>query len=94
MGEHMAYEWSIEGRVQMVMFRDFVQRKARKLGLLGYVKNNNDGSVTVVAEGEEGALATLHRYIQKGPFFAKVENVTKREIPLAGTYKSFEIVYG
>ena len=49
-------ECHIEGRVQMVMYRDFAMRKAKLLGLSGTVKNNDDGTVTLVAEGEEEQL--------------------------------------
>ena len=51
----------IEGRVQMVMFRDFAQRKARSFDLVGWVKNLPDGSVEVVAQGEPD---TLKQYIE------------------------------
>ena len=43
----------VYGRVQLVMYRDFTQRKAKKLGLTGYVINQKDKTVKVVAEGKE-----------------------------------------
>ena len=46
-------ECQVFGRVQLVMFRDFVTRKARARGIVGTVKNNPDGSVSVVAQGDE-----------------------------------------
>src|ERR1700759_4587304 len=49
-------EVKVTGRVQLVMFRDFTTRKARRLGLVGMVQNMDDGSVRIVAQGEEGAL--------------------------------------
>ena len=52
-------ECRITGRVQLVMFRDFTQRKASSLGLFGTVENKKDGSVVVVAEGEESKLEQL-----------------------------------
>ena len=54
-------ECLIKGRVQGVMFRDFAQRNARKRGVVGWVKNELDGSVSLVAEGDE---ATLKEYIE------------------------------
>lgn len=42
----------IFGRVQGVFFRDFVQRKAKELNLSGWVENEPDGTVQIVAEGE------------------------------------------
>ena len=49
-------ECEISGRVQLVMYRDFAQRHARKLGLSGAARNLPDGRVGVVAEGEEEVL--------------------------------------
>jgi acylphosphatase len=93
MKDEAGYEWTIEGRVQYVMFRDFTERVARKLGLLGYVRNNENGTVTVVAEGEREKLAKLRSYVEKGPLFAHVTAVREREIPPKGEYKNFEIRY-
>ena len=65
----------VRGRVQLVMYRDFACRKARRMGLQGYVKNLPDGTVEVVAQGKEGHL---HKYIdllQKGSLLSRVENV-------------------
>lgn len=59
----------------MVMYRDFSQRKARKLGLVGFVKNETDGSVTVVAEGTKEKLDTYLVYLHKGSILSRVENV-------------------
>ena len=55
----------IRGRVQMVMFRDFTKRKAGSLGLTGTVKNLKDGSVCVVAQGDEDKL---NKFIEKKKF--------------------------
>lgn len=68
-------EISVIGRVQMVMFRDFTQRKARKLHLTGFVKNEKDGSVRVEAHGEELALKKLIDALHQGPTFANVKEV-------------------
>lgn len=77
----------------MVMFRDFVTRKARGLGLLGAVKNNKDGTVSVVAEGEEAKLCELLLLIKKGPVLARVENVEVGWAEPLGGYKNFAILY-
>jgi len=52
-------ECTITGKVQMVMFRDFIQRKARALNISGTVENGEDGSVRVVAQGDEKSLQTF-----------------------------------
>ncbi len=59
----------------MVMFRDFACRKARRMGLEGYVKNLADGSVEVVAQGGEGHLRKYIDLLQKGSLLSRVDNV-------------------
>jgi len=84
----------VSGRVQMVMYRDFAQRKARGLKLTGEVQNLRDGTVRVAAEGTR---ETLERYLTKlhgGPLLARVEAVAPTWTTATGSYRSFEIVYG
>lgn len=86
-------ECTVTGRVQMVMFRDFTQRKARRLGLIGEVENLSDGSVRIVAQGEKDALNTFIEEISKGPVFAKVGNIHIVWRETKGNYEEFKIVY-
>lgn len=69
-------EATIKGRVQLVMYRDFVQRKARMLGLVGFVRNNDDGTVSVVAQGDQETFKKFIEYLNKGSFLSKVESVS------------------
>lgn len=86
-------ECTVFGRVQMVMFRDFVKRAARARGIVGTVKNNPDGSVSVVAEGEDSVLRELLALTHQGSIFARVDRVEEKwSVPL-GEYKSFDILY-
>ncbi len=59
----------------MVMYRDFAKRNARRLGLVGYVKNLDDGSVEVVAQGSRENLEKLIEQLHKGSMFARVARV-------------------
>lgn len=77
----------------MVMFRDFVTRSARNLDIFGSVKNNPDGSVSIVAEGEENKLWELLTLVQKGSILARVDEVTKKWSESLGKYKNFDILY-
>jgi len=86
-------ECKIYGRVQMVMFRDFVQRKAKKLGLSGIVKNTDDGCVFVIAEGEKKDLEMLLKLLYSGPIFAKVKHIEKQWNKLMNEFSKFEIKY-
>lgn len=63
------------GRVQGVYFRANTCQKALELGIKGYVKNQRDGSVEIIAEGEEGRLKELVDWSYKGPVLAKVTSV-------------------
>ncbi len=86
-------ECKVSGRVQMVMFRDFVQRAATKLGVVGTVRNAREGHVSVVAEGEEEVLKQLLTYVKRGPLFARVDNVEEEWSEPLGGYKTFDILY-
>ena len=86
-------ECKIFGRVQLVMFRDFVQRKARARGIVGTVKNNPDGSVSVVAQGEESKLRDLLGLVRRGPILAHVERVEESWMEPLGEFRSFDILY-
>ena len=86
-------ECEVFGRVQLVMFRDFVCRKARARGLTGTVRNNPDGSVSVRAEGDEGKLRELLALIHHGPILARVDRVAETWTTPLGEFKSFVILY-
>lgn len=68
----------IVGRVQLVMFRDFVVRRGRALGLTGEVENLSDGTVRVVAQGSRESLERLIASLRKGPLLARVDDVSVR----------------
>jgi acylphosphatase len=86
-------ECKITGRVQMVMYRDFAQRKARRLGIVGTVQNMKDGSVALVAEGEEEALKKYIALLHKGSVFSKVEEVETKWTETTGDFRDFRIVF-
>lgn len=68
----------ITGRVQGVFYRKSAQRRARELGLNGYVQNEPDGSVTAVVQGSAAAVAAFMRWCQDGPPGAKVAGVARQ----------------
>jgi acylphosphatase len=65
----------VRGRVQGVGFRWFVQREAEALGLAGWVRNNIDGAVEVLASGSEQQLAALEAKLKQGPRAARVDDL-------------------
>ncbi len=82
----------IYGRVQMVMFRDSVRRKARKLGVAGFVQNEKDGSVYIEAEGDEDALKEFLKWCHKGSVLSDVERVDV-SVGALSDLRGFEIRY-
>lgn len=81
----------VRGDVQGVGFRYFVQRRAQLLGLKGWVRNNDDGTVEVVAEGEREELEQLKRALQEGPRMARVDRVETQWSPGTGNLRGFEL---
>ena len=65
----------VRGRVQGVSFRYYTQYEARKLGLTGWVANQRDGSVQVVAEGPLAELQLLVRFLERGSPAARVDSI-------------------
>lgn len=75
----------VTGRVQGVGYRVSCAREAQRLGLVGYVHNLADGSVEVIAEGTEAAVAALTEWCRSGPTFARVSNVASSPCDPAGS---------
>jgi acylphosphatase len=86
-----ARRFLISGRVQGVGFRFFTQDAARREGLHGFVRNNPDGTVEAVAEGEADSLERFERAIRRGPSRSRVEQVTIDETEPLLSSSGFEI---
>ena len=82
----------ISGRVQGVFFRKHTKKLADELGVFGWVKNNNDGSVSVEAEGEEDKLISFADRIGGGAEKAVVQRVERRWDDSIKNYSNFEII--
>jgi acylphosphatase len=65
----------VTGRVQGVFFRGQTRDRARSLGLGGWVRNNGDGSVEAVFEGDEERVESMVEWCRRGPAYADVEDV-------------------
>lgn len=77
----------IFGQVQGVFFRRNAKEKADRLGIVGWVRNDRDGSVEVMASGPKEKLNQFIKWCKKGPPLAKVENV---EVDWQETDESFD----
>ena len=86
-------ECLISGRVQLIMFRDFVKRQARALGLTGWVRNNPDGTVAVLAQGETPKLETLLSHLHSGSLLSRVDEVKVSRRAPKGRYADFRILF-
>jgi acylphosphatase len=86
-----AAEIVVEGRVQGVGYRDFAQRQAERLGLVGFVMNLNDGRVRARAEGSREVIGDFVRTLEKGPPLARVSIVTVRWVAPTGRFAGFDI---
>jgi acylphosphatase len=82
----------VTGRVQGVGFRWFVREKARRWGLLGWVRNRPDGSVEVAASGAPENLNGLLRDIRCGPPGARVDGVEHLEPSETAVQEPFSIL--
>jgi acylphosphatase len=74
----------VHGFVQGVFFRDTVRRRAHSAGVAGWVRNNADGTVEAVFEGDEDAVAALVAFCHEGPRGARVDRVEILEEPVEG----------
>jgi acylphosphatase len=83
----------VSGRVQGVYFRKFTKLKAQKLGILGTVKNLDDGRVEIVAQSEEDLLEAFIQWCHRGPITARVDQVSLIELDSqSGKLDSFKII--
>ncbi len=81
----------VKGRVQGVYFRAFVEKQAVKLGVIGLVRNNDDGNVEVIAKAEAGLLESLVQQCKKGSPFSKVTDVIISEYTAEDEFTQFDI---
>ncbi len=91
MNELVSLQAIVYGYVQGVFFRAFVSRRARELGLTGYVCNLPEGAVEVQAEGERDKLKELIGYLKVGPPGARVEKVVTNWSEYTVSYSGFRI---
>lgn len=72
------------GAVQGVGFRQAIQHRAGRLGVSGWVRNEDDGTVEIHAEGPATAVESLIAFVREGPPAARVQDIELREVPVEG----------
>ena len=81
----------VTGHVQGVGYRYYAERQANRLGLTGYVRNMPDGSVDVVAEGDEHVLRGFIVLLRRGPSEAEVAAIESTFVPASGEFAGFSV---
>jgi len=83
----------IVGRVQGVSFRAYTLRKARELGLTGWVQNTTTGDVATVAEGTYSSLLDFEKFLREGSPSSHVVSVNSLWQDATGEFDNFQIRY-
>jgi len=93
MSEKVRLQAIVHGRVQGVSFRYYTHRQACQLDVTGYVRNQWDGTVKVVAEGPHSNVTRLLNWLHKGPRMAFVQKVDVQWLPPTDKFQHFEVRY-
>lgn len=83
----------ISGKVQGVCFRMETKKVADDFNVSGWVKNNKDGTVAAVFEGEKKAVDSVIKWCRKGPLFSDVSHVDVSQEDYIGEFSGFDIIY-
>ncbi|MEE9614893.1 MAG: acylphosphatase [Thermodesulfobacteriota bacterium] len=83
----------VEGLVQGVFFRARTAETANRHGVTGWVRNNPDGTVEALIEGEEGSVKDVVEWCRKGPQGARVTGMNTRWEEYTGEFDDFSIQY-
>jgi len=87
----VARRFLIRGGVQGVGYRFFAQRAAAKHQVVGYVRNEPDGSVEVLAEGPASNMEAFKNELAAGPQWSRVEQLEEIDLDPSGNYTSFRV---
>ena len=84
----------VSGLFQCVGFRFFTHQKAQKLGLVGYVKNLDNGDVEIVAQGDSVQISKLTEWLEQGgPVSARINNINIDQSSVQEDLTSFKVRY-
>lgn len=81
----------VNGRVQAVGFRAFVQQNALQIGVTGWVRNVGYDTVEAVAEGSKEQVDDFLRMVKRGPMGARVDDWREEWGKMTGEFKSFRV---
>ena len=83
----------VNGKVQGVFFRASTVGKAEELNIKGWVRNLNDGSVEITAEGRSEDISEFIKWCEKGPANANVTEINVERLAPTGEFSNFYIKY-
>jgi acylphosphatase len=87
----VARRYVVKGRVQRVGYRLFVEDAARRENVRGYVRNQHDGSVEIVVEGDADAIQRVEMAIRRGPSGARVDDVDTSDLAVSNQFTTFRV---
>ena len=93
MNESIRNHIFVSGKVQGVLFRDRTRRKARQIGVQGWVKNLPDNRVEMLLEGEKEKIQELIEWIKSEPFLVRVDNIEVKLEKYQNEFNNFEVKY-
>ena len=82
----------VQGTVQGVFFRQFVEDHASNLELKGFVRNLTGGEVEIVIEGESENIERFIGFVRKGPEHAQIRHIQVEERKWSGEFKEFKVL--
>lgn len=91
--QRQTFRYIIEGLVQGVSFRYYTRLEAQKLKIDGIVRNLDDGTVEVIAQGSGEQLRKMESFLEKGPAYARVSHLHKEEMLGSREYLDFQIIF-
>lgn len=83
----------IAGKVQRVGFRDFAQTQAKECGITGWVKNSEDGTVRVLAQGTPDDVKRFIEELHEGSILAVVESVSVEWVTPEEPFDDFVVIH-
>ena len=90
-GTRVAVRVVVRGQVQGVGFRWSAQQRAGELGVVGWVRNETDGSVAAHLEGAPDAVRAMLAWCHEGPRSAHVSDVDQHDADLEGTATTLDV---
>jgi len=93
MTEKICVRAVISGRVQGVFFRMETKKAAQRIGVFGWVKNNRDGTVEALFEGDKDRVDSMLEWCRKGPPLSVVKDVSISREEAPGGYTDFTITF-